>query len=70
MIKELRKINEKFERILFSDLTDDKKAREYAKLMTQMESKFQIPILRNEEWEKENKDVVALYRIISASRSL
>lgn len=70
MFNELQKINEKFERIVFSDLADDEKSREYAKLMTEMENKFKIPILKNDEWEKENKAVVALYRIISASRSL
>lgn len=70
MLKELQKINEKFERVAFSDLADDAKSREYAKLMTEMENKFQIPISKNDQQEKENEAVVALYKIISASRSL
>lgn len=70
MSKKLMMMNKKFEKIVYSDLTDEQKSREYAKLMTEMEKQFNIPFLRDPDWEKENKPVVALYRIISASRSL
>jgi len=70
MSKTLRWYHHKYERILQSNLTDNQKSREYANLMTEMEHEFEIPILKNEEWEKKNKAVIALYRKISMSRSL
>lgn len=68
MSKTLKSLNEKYESILHSDLSDNEKSREYANLMTAMEHAFRIPILRCDEWEKKNKAVVALYRKISMSR--
>lgn len=40
-----------------------------ADLMTYMEQAYEIPTLRNEAWEKENKAVIAMYRKISMSRN-
>ena len=70
MSKTLQIINEKYESILHSDLTNKEKSRQFARLMTDMEREFNIPVLRDSKWEKENKAVVALYRKISMSRSL
>lgn len=70
MSNTLQIINEKYERILHSEMSNRQKSREYAKLMTEMEKEFNIPVLKNEEWERENKAVVALYRKISISRAL
>ena len=39
-------------------------------LMTEMEGVFKIPMLKNTTWEKENPQVVELYRKVSDSRSL
>ncbi len=38
--------------------------------MTDMEGYFSIPMLKNEEWERENRKVMALYRKLSRSRAL
>ena len=70
MSKTLQWFHHKYESILQSNLTDNQKSHEYAKLMTDMERRFKIPILRNREWEEENKAIVALYRKISMSRTL
>lgn len=53
-----------------SSLSDNQKSYEFGKLMTEMEQAFKIPMLRNQEWEKENRSIIALYRKISKSRSL
>ena len=39
-------------------------------LMTEMEGVFKIPMLKNTIWEKENPQVIELYRKVSDSRNL
>ena len=39
-------------------------------LMTEMEGVFEIPMLKNTMWEKENPQVIELYQKVSDSRSL
>lgn len=39
-------------------------------LMTEMEGVFKIPALKNTTWEKENPQVIELYRKVSDSRDL
>lgn len=46
------------------------RSRFLADLMTKMEYKFKIPMHRNEEFDAANKEVMALYRRISAARDL
>lgn len=70
MSNTLHYLNEIYESILHSDLTDKEKNRQFARLMSDMEREFNIPILRNDQWEKQNKAVVALYRKISMSRNI
>ena len=38
-------------------------------IMNDMEKKFNIPIINNEEYNKNNLDVIELYREISNSRN-
>ena len=45
----------------------DGKLRE---LMIEMEMIFKIPMLKNMAWEKENPQVIELYRKVSDSRNL
>lgn len=66
----LYECHKQYERIMQSDSSDSQKDRELAELMSYMEKKFSVPSLRNEEWEKKNRKVIALYRKISLSRSL
>jgi hypothetical protein len=70
MSKTLFLFNQEYEKILHDELSEDQKSRKYANLMTEMEREFKIPMLRNEEWEKENRKIIALYRKISMSRDL
>lgn len=39
-------------------------------LMIEMEMIFKIPMLKNTTWEKENPQVIELYRKVSGSRNL
>lgn len=70
MSSKLYYFNQIYESILHSDVSEKEKARKFARLMTDMEKEFKIPVLRNIEWEKQNKAVVALYRKVSMSRVL
>lgn len=40
-----------------------------ARLMTDMEHHFHIPALQNPTWEQANRATIALYRIVSESRT-
>lgn len=64
----LSDINKKYELIMESNNSPDIKATKLAGLMTDMERFYSIPMLKNEEWERENRKVIALYRKISRSR--
>ncbi|MEI2357186.1 hypothetical protein [Mesobacillus zeae] len=66
----LAKFNQKYEAILHSDLSGEEKDKQLSKLMTEMESEFNIPSIRNEEWEKKTRAVIALYRKVSRTRGL
>ncbi|MEI2358382.1 hypothetical protein [Mesobacillus zeae] len=64
----LSEINRKYEIIMESNEPQHIKATKLARLMTDMEGLFSIPMLKNEEWESKNRKVIALYRKISRSR--
>lgn len=46
------------------------KDRRLANLMTDLEQAYGIPILRDQEFEKENPFLMQLYRTISEARSI
>lgn len=64
----LNLLNNKYKEIMESNLSDHEKSIEYAKLMTIMEKVFNIPLLQDKEYERNNKAVISLYRKISISR--
>lgn len=66
----LNEINTMYEEILHSDIDEEQKSKKFAELMTMMEKQFKIPFLRDPEWEKKNRPVIALYRKISLSREI
>lgn len=70
MSNKLHYFNQIYENIMHSDGSREEKDRQFARLMTDLEREYKIPILRDLEWEKKNKAVVALYRKISMSRTL
>ncbi|MED1645579.1 hypothetical protein P4U99_20760 [Brevibacillus agri] len=51
-----------------SEVNDREKDKQLAKLMTQMEGEYRIPMLQVKEWEEKNKPVIAMYRQLSMSR--
>lgn len=70
MSSKLHFYNRIYENIMFSDESREEKDRQLARLMSELERQYKIPIVRDPEWEKQNKPVVALYRKVSMSRSL
>lgn len=57
-----------YERIMVQ-LEGEERDKAIAELMSEMEKAFRIPMIRNQEWEQENRKVIALYRKLSMSRS-
>lgn len=60
-------------RELYNEIMKDKHNKKrrnlrLANLMTQMENEFRIPALNDEEYNKENKEIIELYREISNAR--
>ena len=51
-------------------LTQDQKDVRLAQLMTAMEQRYKIPMLRDDGWEKENSSVILIYREISNMRKI
>jgi hypothetical protein len=51
-------------------LTQDQKDKRLSELMTDMERVYNIPMLRNEQWERDNGYVISIYREISNMRNL
>jgi len=52
------------------NMSQDQKDVWLAELMTAMERRYEIPMLRNEQWEKDNSYVISVYRKISDMRKL
>ena len=51
-------------------LTQDQKDLKLGQLMTEMEHRYKIPMLRNERWESDNPSVILIYREISNMRKI
>ena len=66
---DLKELNNKYEEIIHSDRPEEIKTNQLSMLMTYMEGAFSIPMQRNEEWESNNKKIIALYRKLARSRS-
>ena len=58
--KSLSDYQREYKRIIHAD--QPRKDILLAGLMTEMEKQFNIPMLRNELWERENIKVIAMYR--------
>lgn len=65
----LSDVEQKYEDIVHSQLSNHDKDRALADLMTQMENEFHIPSLQNAEWEAKNRPVIAMYRKLLMSRN-
>lgn len=67
---ELLQYTKRLTEINKSKLPSDLRDRRLAALMNDLEIKYDIPMLRNEKFEKENQMLMVLYRTISSTRSL
>ena len=68
-MEDLKKFNEKFEEIKNNNnLSANKKGIEYARLMTELEKVYNIPMIQNEEFDNLQEDVKNLYLKISNAR--
>ena len=68
-MEDLNEINKKFEEIKNNNnLSANKKSIEYARLMTELEKIYNIPITQSEEFDNLQEDVKELYLKISNAR--
>lgn len=67
--KTLKYFNNEYEKILHSKLSNEQKTLKYSQLMTELEQYYDIPILKDEAWERKNRKVIAMYRKLSMSRT-
>ncbi|MBM0067934.1 hypothetical protein [Alkalicoccobacillus gibsonii] len=65
---DIKELNQRYEEIIHSNRPENIKTNQLSMLMTYMEGEYQIPMLKNPEWESNNRKVIALYRKISMSR--
>lgn len=64
----LSQIQKRYEDIMSGNMSRDERNRRLAALMTEMEAEYNIPLVRDEEWERRHKAIIALYRKISLTR--
>ena len=60
---------QRYETILSLPIGNSEKDKMLSSLMTDMERAFQIPMIKNEGWERDYADVHTLYFKVSSSRS-
>jgi len=69
MLMTIKGFETKYEEIMREPSVRQRESR-LGELMTEMEGVFKIPMLKNTTWEKENPEVIELYRKVSESRNL
>jgi hypothetical protein len=69
MLMTIQGFETKYEEIMRDPSVRQRESR-LGELMTEMEGVFKIPMLKNTTWEKENPQVIELYRKVSDSRNL
>lgn len=65
----LNEYYQRYETILNMPIGMIEKDKMLSSLMTDLERAFHIPMVKNENWQKEHPDVYALYVKVSESRS-
>lgn len=67
----LAEINKEYEDIMHNPNLDDRaKTMRLSDLMDKMRLEFNIPLFKDEEWERKNPAVIAMFRKIANSRDL
>jgi len=62
-------IQKKFSAVmLLKNIAQYQKDLSYARLMTELEQFYKIPMMKDENYEHDNPDVMRVYRMISDSR--
>ena len=69
MLMTIKGFESRYEEIMRDPSVRQRELR-LGELMTEMEGVFKIPMLKNTTWEKENPQVIELYRKVSDSRNL
>lgn len=69
MLMTIQGFESRYEEIMRDPSVRQREVR-LGELMTEMEGVFKIPMLKNTTWEKENPQVIELYRKVSESRNL
>lgn len=60
---------QRYETVLNMPVSLIEKDKMLSALMTELENTFNIPMIKNEGWEKENPEIYSLYFKVSMSRS-
>lgn len=69
MLMTIQGFESRYEEIM-RDPSVRRRDEQLRELMIEMEMIFKIPMLKNTIWEKENPQVIELYRKVSDSRNL
>lgn len=67
MLLTLKLFEERYEKIM-GELSLPRRDIRLGELMEEMEKTFQIPVLKNTDWESLNPEIVDLYQRVSISR--
>lgn len=67
MLLTLKLFEERYEKIM-GELSLSRRDIRLGELMEEMEKTFQIPVLKNTDWESLNPGIVDLYQRVSNSR--
>ncbi|MFD1674099.1 hypothetical protein [Alicyclobacillus fodiniaquatilis] len=64
----LADFHERYELIMRDEPSEDRD-RNLSSLMDEIKAAFGVPLMQDHEWERENKAVIALYRMVANSRT-
>ena len=69
-VGEMFGFTKRFNEIVESDTSEQTKTSRLSILMTDLEQAYNIPMLNNEKFNKENPFVIQLYRAVSEARTI
>lgn len=64
----MQTFTKRFKEITQSGASEESKTERLSILMTDLEGAYSIPMLNNERFNKENKEVMQLYRAVEGAR--
>ncbi|MEK5068066.1 hypothetical protein [Sporosarcina sp. FSL K6-1508] len=66
---EMQGFTKRFKEIIQSGASNESKTERLSVMMTDMEGAYSIPMLKNERFENENREVMQLYRAVADART-